>query len=237
MRARWTTAIALTATALLLALPLGAQETEDLDPADRALVHAYSGEAMQLLWAAVLGDAETAALECGIDEEGTYTYEVDEEGNVTITPDGGTETTQTEGCQFHETDVRGPQGQVNHGTVVSNFVHALAEAGHEGGRGCYVKIIAGSDYGKGEDQVRVPDVETDNGDDGGDDGLSLEDVDFTITETTCQGDEGEEAEDGPSAQRNENGKGNGKAKGTSEGSGNGKPSWAGPPEHAQGKGR
>lgn len=44
----------------------------------------------------------------------------------------------------------GPNGQINHGQVVSSFVHALKEAGIKG-KGCLVRHIAGSDYGK-EDQ-------------------------------------------------------------------------------------
>lgn len=234
MRARWTTVFALMAVGLLLSLPAGAQEIEELDPADRALVHAYSPEAMQLLWATVVGDTTTAESECGVTEGQSYTYEVDDEGNVTVTedPDGAaTETEQTDECTFHETDVRGPQGQVNHGTVVSSFVHALKEAGHQGGLGCYVKIIAGSDYGKGEQQVNVPDVEPDEG---GDDNqeLAIEDVEFSITETTCNGAQEDDDDSTVSSQSRGNGNGNGKPQGV----GNGKPSWAGngPPPHAKG---
>lgn len=234
MRARWTTILAvLAAGGLLMALPAGADQ-HDLDPADRALVHAYSGEAMRLLWATVMGDATAAETECGVTEGESYTYDVDQAGNVTIVedPDGAaTETVQTDGCEFHETDVRGPQGQVNHGTVVSNFVKALKEAGHEGGLGCYVKVIAGSDYGKGDDQIRVPDVDPD-GDNGDDEATTVEDVEFTITETTCKGGGNDDDDSSVSTQSPGNGNGNGKPQGV----GNGKPSWAGdgPPPHAKG---
>lgn len=232
MRARGTIAFAVAAVGLLFALPTAAQETDELDPADRALVHAYSAEAMQLLWATVMGEAETAETECGVAEGDTVTYEVDEEGNVTITPETDGEIEPSENCEFHETDVQGPEGQVNHGTVISNFVNALEEEGLEGGRGCYVRAIAQSDYGKGDEQVQVPDVEPAN-DENGDETVSIEDVEFTITETTCNG-SNDESE--ASSQASANGKG--QVQGNSQG-GSGKPDWAGngPPPHAKGKGR
>ena len=51
--------------------------------------------------------------------------------------------------------VTGPQGQVNHGMVVRTFSHAL-EGGH---KGCLMRWIAGSQFGKGGEQVRTPDAD------------------------------------------------------------------------------
>ena len=64
---------------------------------------------------------------------------------------------QTNGvCDLTVVDVIGPAGQVNHGQVVSSFVHAikeqLNEAGVKGGVGCLVRVLAQSEYGKGEQQ-------------------------------------------------------------------------------------
>lgn len=64
---------------------------------------------------------------------------------------------QTNGvCDLAVVDVIGPAGQVNHGQVVSSFVHAikeqLNEAGVKGGVGCLVRVLAQSEYGKGEQQ-------------------------------------------------------------------------------------
>jgi hypothetical protein len=54
--------------------------------------------------------------------------------------------------------VEGPQGQVNHGTFVSNWVHwlkdnAFTTFGYEGPKGQLVRLIARRDLGKGDDQV------------------------------------------------------------------------------------
>lgn len=57
-------------------------------------------------------------------------------------------------CFLSAIDVTGPNGQVNHGTIVSSFVHALKASGMKG-IGCLVKTIAGSDYGKGDQQVQA----------------------------------------------------------------------------------
>ena len=57
-------------------------------------------------------------------------------------------------CQLTGLIVAGPQGQVNHGQVVSAFSHALKGSA----KGCVMRYIAGSDFGKGADQVKTGDV-------------------------------------------------------------------------------
>jgi hypothetical protein len=49
-------------------------------------------------------------------------------------------------------DVVGDNGQVNHGTITSNFVHSLAPGR---GKGCLVRQIARSQFGKGDEQVKT----------------------------------------------------------------------------------
>jgi hypothetical protein len=46
--------------------------------------------------------------------------------------------------------VTGPQGQVNHGTIMSAFVKSLPEGR---GRGCVVRMLAHSSLGKGDQKV------------------------------------------------------------------------------------
>jgi hypothetical protein len=58
-------------------------------------------------------------------------------------------------CTFTGITVAGPNGQVNHGQVVSSFSHAIDVAG----KGCVMRYIAQSGFGKGEDQVRTSDVD------------------------------------------------------------------------------
>lgn len=231
MRARWTVIGTLAAGACLLALSASAQDVDELHPADRWLVHGYSPEAMQLLWATV-ADGEDPGEACGVEEGAAYTYSVDDEGNVTVSDEAGDVVTDEGACDLTATDVTGPEGQVNHGTVVSSFVRdlkeALRESGYTGGLGCYVRVIAQSDYGKGDQQIRVSDV-----DETTEPSAEEPTVDLTITETTCGG-EGDDDADTAEA------KGSGKP----DWAGKGKPPWAGkgkpegkggPPPHAKGK--
>ncbi|HEX6287277.1 MAG TPA: hypothetical protein VFZ80_07310 [Acidimicrobiia bacterium] len=57
--------------------------------------------------------------------------------------------------------VEGPNGQVNHGMIMKLF-----NSVYEGpGRGCLVRHLAKSDFGKHDQQINVPDVDTEeNGD-------------------------------------------------------------------------
>lgn len=238
MPKRWTILAMLVAGAALIVPPAMAQETDssELHPADRALVHGYDPAAMQLLWATWLQDEQTADT-CEIEDGETYTYEMTEEGVVIESEEGPV---STDGCALTATDVRGPPGQVNHGTVVSSFVHALKEQGIEGGIGCYVSAIARSNYGKGDQQVKTSDVVSDTPT------VTDAEVELTVTEVDCDkpGQAGGGTDDEVAAEetRSSNGRGNGNGgKGNpSNGKGKGKPEWAGqpgPPPHARGGGR
>ena len=58
-------------------------------------------------------------------------------------------------------DVAGPNGQVNHGTIVSAFVHGLKDlmeiGEYEGPRGQFISQVARGDHGKGDDKVKPSD--------------------------------------------------------------------------------
>ena len=73
----------------------------------------------------------------------------------TIASYGGTTTTTApatgQGCELRVVEVANENGVVNHGQVVSSFVQDLKESGVEGGIGCLVREIAGSDFGKGDE--------------------------------------------------------------------------------------
>lgn len=58
-------------------------------------------------------------------------------------------------CTLAAIVVAGPNGQVNHGQVVSAFSQALDIAG----KGCVMRWIAQSGFGKGDEQVRTQDVD------------------------------------------------------------------------------
>ena len=55
--------------------------------------------------------------------------------------------------------VAGPNGQVNHGTIVSAFVHGVKElievSGYDGPRGQFVSEVARGDHGKGDHKVKA----------------------------------------------------------------------------------
>lgn len=61
-----------------------------------------------------------------------------------------------EGC--YPFSVEGPNGQVNHGTFVSNLMHALKEMGIKGSDKKEFKSAL-KEYGKGDMQVKVKDVD------------------------------------------------------------------------------
>lgn len=50
-------------------------------------------------------------------------------------------------------DATGPNGQINHGTVVSSFVHALKNSDYDGKLGELVREVAKSEFGKGEKEA------------------------------------------------------------------------------------
>lgn len=221
------------AFSVLITASLGLAATSE---PNSLLTEGYDSESHILIWGTADHpnlEAFEGTLDCRL-ESGTYTYEVGEDGEVaSLTDDEGTvvshPSAEEDGepsdydpsgeCGLTATSVVGPEGQVNHGTVVSNFISALKGAGVKG-IGCYVRIIAQSDYGKGTQQVTVEEAaEAEESEPASGGEASL-----TTHETLCgkpthagqgrpivEGDEGDE-----------------------EGSGRGRPQWAGQgrPDHA-----
>ena len=106
------------------------------------------------------GDVEVDPVDC-----------IDGFGDEAVAEDAAVEVDDAEVPPCYVVDVTGPNGQVNHGTVMSAFVHSLKELKeHEfdGPRGLAVREMAHSDLGKGDQQVKVGD-DADLGDDDGDD--------------------------------------------------------------------
>ena len=56
-------------------------------------------------------------------------------------------------------DITGPNGQINHGTIMSAFVRSLKGTDFEGPRGQAVRELAHFDLGKGDQQVKTGDVD------------------------------------------------------------------------------
>lgn len=91
-----------------------------------------------------------------------------------------------EECSLVGVDVTGPEGQVNHGTITSSFVHALQELGIRGA-GCYIRTIAQSDYGKGDQQITVDgDEDTIEVIEDGTQAEETASVDLASHETSCE---------------------------------------------------
>lgn len=117
------------------------------------MIEGYDSTAFKLVYR-ISPSTTQGPVDCALD--GTYQYQVDPvTGAVTIDtiPDGGLFPPSP--CDFTDLqalDVTGPNGQVNHGQIVSHFVRSLSGVK---GKGCYVRIIAQSDYGKGDQQVQA----------------------------------------------------------------------------------
>lgn len=216
MRLRMAVHGALVTLMVMVAVPGSAQEEAELNTADRVLIHGYDPAAMQLLWATVLdpGAAGACALDGDqISDDGTYTYDIGEDGTVTVEGAEGE-------CSFHATDVTGPEGQVNHGSVVSSFVRALKDSGYEGGVGCFVKLIAQSDYGKGDQQVTTGEAAESEEDGGETSATGDTTVELTVADTSCgkPDDVGQPEHDGNGNGNGNQGNGNGNG---NQGNGNG----------------
>ncbi len=147
------------------------------------------------------------------DETVTFNDEDDETEDEAV--DYGSE--EAAECGLVSVSVVGPNGQVNHGQVVSTFVHAIRMMDLDiKGKGCLVKLIAGSDYGKGDQQVKAgEEVEVPEPNE---DGSISGEVELTGDTTSCG--KKDKGSNGESTER-----GNGKAKVKNDGGG--KPEWAG----------
>ena len=127
-------------------------------------------------------DDESRVLVVSIDDEGaedgaceTVTVERDEEGNVVVMVDEAevSETNQLpEGCTVY--DGEGPNGQVNHGTIVSSVARNLSPHDIDGPKGQIMREVAKIS----KDDVTK--VKPDNGDDDGEEGAEPEAKESTL---------------------------------------------------------
>lgn len=97
------------------------------------------------------------------DESGVVSFPArpqDELAEGLVEADGPVEYTGADGeCGLSGGSVEGPNGQINHGMFLSLF-NSLYE-GEGNGRGCVNRHLAQSDLGKGDQQVRVSEVDPD----------------------------------------------------------------------------
>lgn len=109
-------------------------------------------------------------------------------------------------------DVAGPNGQVNHGTIVSAFVRQFKELREDGytGIGCLVRHIAQTDWGKGDQQVKPGDELTEPEAGGEDADETFTHEDFIEIATFCNLGADDEMDDSEESElESEDGKGNG----------------------------
>jgi hypothetical protein len=120
------------------------------------------------------------------------------------------EYSDAEECALSGGVVAGPEGQVNHGMFLRMF-NSVYE-GHA--RGCIVRHIAQSDLGKGDQQLKVEDAQSDLAP------AESGTLDLTSIITNCEKDmRGDD----------DNGKPEGAGQGKPPWAGQGKPPWAGQP--------
>jgi hypothetical protein len=197
MRRRMTTMIAGLA-ALALAIP--AVASPSADSGNTLIEHGYDAEKMEVLFTVLdaeeaeeAGDYECALPEADPATDGDGTTPTDEElsnavpvsSDGVVDDDGEAEKDDTdEGakqdadgaddssfeCVLTAVDATGPNGQVNHGQVVSSVVHALKDMGYRG-IGCIVRVFAKSDYGKGDHQVKPAQDDSEHDDSKADDSV------------------------------------------------------------------
>jgi hypothetical protein len=137
-------ALAIALTASLSGLALAAEE----DDPDTMFSWAYD-----LAWRVLLWNVALSSDDCGFDD-GEVTVIYNPTGTGLDVDHAGAD----DNCALSGGSVEGPNGQINHGMFMKTF-NSLWDG--EGGRGCVIRHLAQSDLGKGDQQVRVPDVDPD----------------------------------------------------------------------------
>lgn len=121
---------------------------------------------------------DTFVKACTLEGEGSFTLSYD--GDTVALSDEGEEVTLDPACEdFVGGFVYGPEGQVNHGTVMS-FLNSIYEGP---GRGCIISQFAQTDLGKTDQQEANPDFEAPEASE--EEPLEIEDVEFTTFEANC----------------------------------------------------
>ncbi|MDH3192745.1 MAG: hypothetical protein OEY55_05390 [Acidimicrobiia bacterium] len=157
MQKKLLTAVVAMSVMMAGALPAFADDHEPVrvyDKEQHILMFAVDGECMldaEMDIAFTVGEDGAISFEVVVDEEEVVAEETVEP--VVVDEDA---TDPLEGC--YPFSVEGPNGQVNHGTFVSNLMHALKEMGIKGSDKKEFKSAL-KEYGKGDMQVKVKDVD------------------------------------------------------------------------------
>lgn len=200
-------------------------------PADTSFIHGYDENIRALIFGVeALDEAESA---CGNLVSPGGETDLALSGDIaTVTPSADETAPPGEDlCELQVVDVTGPNGQINHGTIVSSFVKALK--GMElpfNGKGCLVRYIAQSEYGKGDQKVKAGDQSVA----GSSEPSAMTSLELAVDEADCVHGKADKAgEDGPGnskvkaekSQKDHPGKGqsegNGRDNGNGQGNGNG----------------
>ncbi len=139
---RFTASMGFVALFLALLVPAGAQvDIEEKAVPEKVEYDAISTEL----------DLELKTLVFSLGEEGEEPVDCSE---AVINAEGDEPTTDVEGCQV--VSIAGPNGQVNHGSIVSSMAHQFGP-----GKGKLMRHIAQSDLGKGDQKAKADDSEGD----------------------------------------------------------------------------
>jgi hypothetical protein len=134
-------ALAAVTAVSVLTLP-GAALGADMHPSDADFGYTYNPDTQEIgFWFGPEDvEADCAWSDVAVDESGLDSVEETESHCIVL-------------------DVAGPNGQVNHGTIVSAFVHGLDDlikaTGYEGPRGRFVSEVARGDHGKRDHKVKA----------------------------------------------------------------------------------
>lgn len=129
---------------MTVAVAASAVPTED-ENADTVFNIAYDDGSRYLFWGLSPNDG---SVDCELDE-GPIRVEIGDDNAASA--DG------FEDCELTGAEVSGPNGQINHGMFMKLF-NSLFEGE---ARGCVNRYLARSDFGKGDQKIRVSDVDPD----------------------------------------------------------------------------
>ena len=137
-RGKWISmAVAALTAVSVLALP-GAAFGADMHPSDADFGYMYNPDTQEIGFWFAEGEVDCAWSDVGVDESGLDGVEETESQCIVL-------------------DVAGPNDQVNHGTIMSAFVHGLRDlievTGYDGPRGHFVREVARGDHGKSDHRV------------------------------------------------------------------------------------
>jgi hypothetical protein len=129
---------------------------------DNYITQGYDSDETALVFGVSAGqETGDPLLDCDFSGEVEYTLGEPEDGSsvtpVTITgstPAGDGEEFDVQNCLAYQISVEGPNGQVNHGTFQSSWVHALKDLGMQG-KGCLVSAFSKLGHGKGDESITV----------------------------------------------------------------------------------